>query len=154
MCHRGAPGSAVYSTVQGAAVAEQGVAAGGEAVVEGFADLLAQQRQDVGGGGVGEVGRGDFEHQLPDRVRAGGEVVDDTAQRGDGRVRRRIGGWWGWRGSDVADGLAGHGAHGRLVEGRQAAMRERGEAACFVISRAATPSERAETSIRARWDRP
>lgn len=50
---------------------------------------------DVWGVGVGEVGRGDFEHQLPDRARAGGEVVDDAAQRGDSRVRRRIGGWWG-----------------------------------------------------------
>ncbi|MEV7189932.1 hypothetical protein [Kitasatospora sp. NPDC093102] len=56
-------------------------------MLEGLADLLAQQRQDVGGVGVGEVGRGDFEHQLPDRVCAGGEVVNDAAQHGDGRVR-------------------------------------------------------------------
>ncbi|MES9512206.1 hypothetical protein ABWJ92_38565 [Streptomyces sp. NPDC000609] len=62
-------------------------------MVEAFVDLFAQQRQNVGGVGAGEVSRGDFEHQLPDRVAAGGEFVDDTAQRGGGRVRRRIGGW-------------------------------------------------------------
>ncbi|MFJ8563287.1 hypothetical protein [Streptomyces sp. NPDC093514] len=37
---------------------------------EGFDDLVALRG-----------GRGDFEHQLPDRVAAVGEVVDDAAQR-------------------------------------------------------------------------
>ncbi|WP_326770774.1 hypothetical protein OG978_44595 (plasmid) [Streptomyces sp. NBC_01591] len=40
----------------------------------------------------GQVGRGDFEHQLPDRVGAGGEVVDDAALRGESGICRRIGG--------------------------------------------------------------
>jgi len=78
--------------VQGAAVAGHRVAAGGEAVFEGLTDLVAQQRQDIGGLDVGEVGWGDFEHQLPDRVGAGVEVSRDGAHRGGGRVRRRIGG--------------------------------------------------------------
>ncbi|MER6141932.1 hypothetical protein ABT174_18095 [Streptomyces sparsogenes] len=50
-------------------------------MLEGLADLVAQQRQDVGGLGVREVGRRDFEHQLADRVAVGGEVVDDAARR-------------------------------------------------------------------------
>ncbi|MGW9122378.1 hypothetical protein ACWGRV_38285 [Streptomyces sp. NPDC055663] len=97
------------------------------------------------------IGRRDFEHQLADLVGAGGEVVDDGARGGDGRVRRRIGGRWGRRGSDAADGLADHGAHRGGVEGLEAAVGERGESAG---SGSATVSARAETAIRARWDRP
>ncbi len=47
----------------------------------------------------------DFEHQLPDRVRAGEQLVNDVAQRAGRGVRRRIGGRQGRGG---ADGLAGH----------------------------------------------
>ena len=137
--------------MQGAAVPGHRVATGGKAVLEGLADLLAQQRQGVGGLGVGELGRRDFEHQLPDRVRAGGEVVDDAAQRGHGRVRRRIGRRRRRGGADVADGLADHGAHRGGVEGL-AAVGERGEAAGE--SSSATSLLRLETAVRARWDSP
>ncbi|MFD7781010.1 hypothetical protein [Streptomyces sp. NPDC059753] len=53
---------------QGAAVAGQGVAAGGEPVLERFADLVTQQRQDVGGVDVGQIRGGDFEYQLANLV--------------------------------------------------------------------------------------
>ncbi|QDN54461.1 MULTISPECIES: hypothetical protein [unclassified Streptomyces] len=78
--------------MQGTAVAGHRVATGRWAVLEWLTDLLAQQGQDVGRVGVGQVGRRDFEHQLADRVRAGGEVVDDAAQRGERGIRWRIGG--------------------------------------------------------------
>ncbi|MFF7167087.1 hypothetical protein ACFZBP_37900 [Streptomyces sp. NPDC008086] len=52
-------------------------------MLEGLTDFLAQQRQDVGRVGVGQMGRGDFQHQLADRVRTGGEVIDGAAQCGD-----------------------------------------------------------------------
>ncbi|GAA2531542.1 MULTISPECIES: hypothetical protein [Streptomyces] len=56
-------------------------------MLEGLADFLAQQRQDVGRLGVGQVGRRDFEHQVADRVGAGGGFVDDAAQRGERGIR-------------------------------------------------------------------
>ncbi|UDM05407.1 hypothetical protein LGI35_44910 (plasmid) [Streptomyces longhuiensis] len=121
--------------VKGAAVAGDRVAAGRETVLEGFADLVAQRRQDVGGLRVGQVGRGHFQHQLPDRVRAGGEVVDQGAQRGERGIGRRIlgrrvlGCRRRGRGADVVDGLTDHRAHGGLIQGRPAAVGERGEAA-------------------------
>ncbi|MFD3662783.1 hypothetical protein ACFWVF_19650 [Streptomyces sp. NPDC058659] len=113
--------------MEGAAVAGHRAAAGGQAVLEGLADLVAQQRQDVGGVSVGEVGRGDFEHQLPDRVGAGGEVVNEGAQRGERGIRWWIGGREKRGDADVADGLADHGAHGGLIDGLEAAVGERGE---------------------------
>ncbi|MFD8766831.1 hypothetical protein ACFV03_49340 [Streptomyces mirabilis] len=78
--------------MHGTAVAGRRVATGRWAVLEWLTDLLAQQRQDVCRVGAGQVGRRDFEHQLADRVRAGGEVVDDAAQRGERGIRWRIGG--------------------------------------------------------------
>lgn len=62
--------------MQGAAVAGYRVAAGGEAVLEGLADLLAEQRQNVGRVGVRQVGRCDLEYQVADRVRDVDEFVD------------------------------------------------------------------------------
>lgn len=105
--------------------------------------------QDVGGRGVGQVRGGDFEHQLADRVGSDGEVVDDGAQRGKLGVGRRIGERRG--GADVAEGLADHGTHPGRVEGLEAAVGERGEAAGVS---SATLLLRPETAIRARWDRP
>ncbi|MEU9568277.1 hypothetical protein AB0D16_41015, partial [Streptomyces sp. NPDC048161] len=46
--------------MKSAAVGRDCVAAGGEAVVNFLADLLAQQGEDVGRVGVGQVGRRDF----------------------------------------------------------------------------------------------
>lgn len=96
------------------------------------ADLVAQQGEDVGGGRVGEVGRGDFEHQLTDRVGAGVETVGDVAHFGDDRVRRLTGGRRrrsDWGGADVGDGLEDHCPHGGFIKGRRTVVGERGEAA-------------------------
>ncbi|MFD0541812.1 Helicase associated domain protein [Streptomyces mexicanus] len=116
-------------SVQGAGVSGDRVAAGGEAVFKGLADLFAQQRQDVGGLGVGQVGRGNFEHQLTDCVGAGVEVGGGSAQRGHGGGGRRVSGWWRLCGAGVADGLADNGAHGGRIDRLQAAVGEGGEAA-------------------------
>ncbi|WP_018569527.1 hypothetical protein [Streptomyces sp. PsTaAH-124] len=70
---------------QGPAIPRQGVAAGSESVLHRLPDLVAQKRQEIGGLGVGQVRGGDFEHQLPELVRARDQVVDDGTQRGDGR---------------------------------------------------------------------
>ncbi|GAA2683253.1 hypothetical protein GCM10009864_65210 [Streptomyces lunalinharesii] len=53
------------STEQRAAVAGEGVAVGVEVVFEGVADGVAQRGEGVGCGGFGDVGRGDFEPELP-----------------------------------------------------------------------------------------
>ncbi|MEU6184212.1 hypothetical protein [Streptomyces coeruleorubidus] len=121
-------------------------------MLEGLADLLAQQGEDVGRVGVREVGRGDFEHQLADRVGAGGEFVDDTAPCGERGIRRRVGGRRRWCGADVPNGLADHRARRGLIEGLEAAVSERGKSAGDQSS--ATSPLRPETTIRARWDRP
>jgi hypothetical protein len=57
----------------------------------------------------------------------------------------------GGGGANVADGLADHRAHRGPIEGLEAAVGERGESAGIS---SATTSVRAETAIRARWDRP
>ncbi|GAA3487596.1 hypothetical protein GCM10018987_16750 [Streptomyces cremeus] len=75
---------------------------------------------------------GDFEHQLPELVGAGGE-------------------WRGRRGADVVDGLADYGAHRGFVEELEGAVSERGESAGD--QRSVTVSVRSETAIRARWER-
>ncbi|MEE4597611.1 hypothetical protein V2J94_38020 [Streptomyces sp. DSM 41524] len=55
------------------------VAAGRETVVQGLADLFAQQGEAVGGLVLGEVTGGDFEHQLANGEDIGGELVDGPA---------------------------------------------------------------------------
>lgn len=57
------------------------------AVFEGLAGWVARQRQDVGGLGVKEVGRRDFEHCLPELVVLTGGLtgVEVDATGGQGR---------------------------------------------------------------------
>ncbi|MFE2188246.1 hypothetical protein [Streptomyces sp. NPDC059455] len=65
--------------VQGAAVAGEGVAVGREAVVQGLADLLTQQGEEIGGLVLGESAGGDFEHQLANGEDIDGDLVNGPA---------------------------------------------------------------------------
>lgn len=78
--------------MQSLAVSGQGVTACGEARLGFLAARVAQRREDTGGCGLGEVGRNDFEDQFPDRVRTGGQVVDDAAEFGESGLPPAY--WW------------------------------------------------------------
>lgn len=43
---------------------------------------VAWRDQGTGGFGAGQVGRGDFGHQLPEPAGVGGEAVDDAVRSG------------------------------------------------------------------------
>ncbi|MFF0430081.1 hypothetical protein ACFYUJ_37680 [Streptomyces sp. NPDC004520] len=79
-------------------------------------------------------------------MRARGQVVDDSAQRSEYRVRRRFGRRRGRRVADVVGGLADHDAHRGGVEVLEAAVGKRGKSAVT----SATTCVRLETAIKAR----
>lgn len=84
--------------------------------MSGVSRICSHSRgQDVGGRSVGQVRRRGFEPQLTELVGDGCEVVGEASQFGERGIRRRTG---KRRDRCGADGVADHGARGRLIGGK------------------------------------